>query len=180
MTPIHVWLIIYGLTLLAGVYAIYLTKFRASSIKRDGGEIVQDINKSFGLYLLLIGIYSMVTGVWSTTYRPFNAGLQIVVGDVWPLFGVISIILGLGTILKIDTRFLTYLLPIFGIIAIIYGIATAYYLKSVIGVLIYFLSGVAGLLMPWIDRRGIVTVNMILLAIAGILSIASGITLIFS
>jgi len=179
MTPLHIWLILYGLTLLAGAYAIYLTKLRVTSIRRDGGEVAQDLNKSFGLYLFFVGIYSLITGTWATASRPFTTGLQIVAGDIWPIFGIAALILGLGILLKVDVKFLTYILPIFGIIAIIYGIFTAYYLKSIIGVLIYFLSGIAGILMPWIDRKGISTLNVILLAIAGVLSIAAGIILLF-
>lgn len=175
MIPADIWGILYGLSLLTGAYFIYNTKLKAQKVARDGGTIVEDLHKSVGIFYSLIGLYSLITGIWATFAKPFSIKFNTILADLWPIFGLFSLFIGLSFLIKINEKYITNLIPVFGVIALIYGIIASYLIANPIISAIYILSGIAGILTPWINRRVFAISVLVLIIIAGLLSIGGGI-----
>lgn len=192
MDPLDLWLDVLGTTLLATAYWLYLNFASKASI-----GVKQAFNKSFGYFYIALGVYALASGLWATATWPFPSSYNLVFSDAWPLFGVALLLLGLalvkagaeaageeglhymrGALLGVAALSLVPFVYSFDIW--MYGLTNAPPLAG----LLFFAIGLAGLLSPLLTykkaAKGVAYLLMLLLVIAGLISLLIGVEAIFA
>lgn len=192
MDPLDLWLDVLGTTLLATAYWLYLNFASKASI-----GIKQAFNKSFGYFYIALGVYALASGLWATATWPLPSSYNLIFSDAWPLFGVALLLLGLvlvkagaeaageeglnymrGALLGVAALSLVPFVYSFDIW--MYGLTN----EPPLAGLLFFAIGLAGLLSPLLTYRkaakGVAYLLMLLLVVAGLVSLLIGVEAIFA
>ena len=192
MDPLDLWLDVLGTTLLATAYWVYLNFASKAPV-----SVKSTFNKSFGYFYLGLGIYALASGLWAAATWPLPSSYNLVFSDAWPLFGVALITLGLvvtrwgAEAFGDEGRY--YLLGgLIGVAALslvpfvysfdiwMYGLTT----EPPLAGLMFFAIGLAGLLSPLLAHKGaakpVAYLLILLLAVAGLISLFIGVGAIFA
>ncbi len=188
--PLDLWLDVLGTTLLATAYWLCLNFASKAPI---GAK--QAFNKSFGYFYIALGIYALASGLWATATWPFPSSYNLVFSDSWPLFGISLLILGLanikaevageegvhyvrGALAGVAALSLVPFVYAFDIWS--YGLTN----EPALAGLLFFAIGLAGLLSPLLTHKkaakGIAYLLMLLLVVAGLISLLIGVEAIFA
>ncbi|WP_069807142.1 DUF981 family protein [Vulcanisaeta thermophila] len=189
---LDIWLMTLGITLITSAYGVYMTFIRRPKVATDGAsETVQvtravyvEVSRVLGIFYTAVGVYALATGVWASITWPLPSSYNLMFSDAWPMFGFVSLMIGLALALGYDVRYLSIPLMLFGIPVIVYGAdILTYHLtrEPTLAAGMYILLGLALLLNPGVMlTRGNVSrymgyLVMMLLVLSGILAFVIGI-----
>lgn len=179
MDPLDLWLMLMGMTFLVLSFWVIDNFFR----KKNSG-----LSDGLSIALIVLGIYSLVTGIWATVTWPLPGSYNIVLMDAWPLFGIGLLTLGLSIRLNVNLRgallgiaVLSFPILIYGLVILSNGMTK----EPELAALMYITSSLAGLLSPLLTFGGTVSrtigiVIVLLLLIAAIISLVTGVGATFS
>lgn len=172
--PLDTWLMLLAATLFAAAAFVYFNFIRPLK------EQQEQLNRGFGTYFFVVGVYALATGVWATITWPFPGGYNIVLMDPWAIFGVACLILGLSLLLRVDFAFTSIPFAFLGILPVVHSLAILNYRMTKtpeITFLMYFLTGLATLLSPLLfykKNRTLAWLALVFLAIAGLIALYIG------
>lgn len=192
MDPLDIWLTTMGGVLLALAYWLYLNYLSKAQIDERIA-----VNRAFGVFLIIYGIYAMASGLWATFTWPFPGPYNILFSDAWPFFGVAALVLGLINYLKEfaapEGKTLHYIRgALIGVAAVslpplLYGLDIWMYgltKEPEIAGLMFVLIGLAGLLSPLLTvrrtQRGIAILLLIFIAVAALIALFIGVSAAFA
>ena len=199
MDTLDIWLMTLGITLITAAYGVFINFVRRPRIATDGSrvEVVErtqgvtaciNVNKCLSLFFISIGIYALATGLWASMTWPLPGPYNIVFSDAWPIFGLVTLMLGLAMYIGADLRYLAVPIALFSIPVIVYGVDILVHGLTnapLFASAMYILLGVAMLISPgaMLPRgnagRYVGVLVMILLILSGILAFYIGISATF-
>jgi putative membrane protein len=197
MDPLDMWLMVLGITLITAAYGVFenFVKRPSSAATNGSGtaieqrqQVVLDVNKHLSLFFIAVGIYALATGVWAAATWPFPGPYNIVFSDAWPIFGLVTLMLGLAMYVGVDLRYLSLPILLFGIPVIVYGIDILVHgltTEPLFASAMYLLLGIAMVISPgaMVPRgnigRYVGILVMILLILSGILAFFIGVSATF-
>lgn len=171
--PLDTWLMLLGATLLAAATFIYFNFIKPF-------KEVEQLNRGYGAFFTVVGIYALATGIWATITWPFPGPYNIVLMDPWAIFGVACLILGLSLLLRIDFAFTSIPFAFIGILPVVHGLAIlTYHLTKEPDAtfVMYFLTGLSVLLSPiFFNKKNkmLAWIGVALLIIAGLVALYIG------
>ena len=74
-----------------------------------------NVNKCLSLFFITVGIYALATGLWASMTWPLPGPYNLMYSDAWPIFGLVSLMLGLAMYLGVDLRYLSLPIALFSI-----------------------------------------------------------------
>ncbi len=199
MDTLDIWLMVLGITLITAAYGVFVNFVRRPRIVTDGSrvEVVEraqgvaaciNVNKCLSLFFISVGIYALATGLWASMTWPFPGSYNLVFSDAWPIFGLVTLMLGLAMYIGADLRYLAVPIVLFSIPVIVYGVDIFVHGLTnapLFASAMYILLGVAMLISPgaMLPRgnasRYVGVLVMILLILSGILAFYIGISATF-
>ncbi|BDR92011.1 DUF981 family protein [Vulcanisaeta souniana] len=199
MDTLDIWLMTLGITLITAAYGVFMIFVRRPRIATDGSRaetiertqgatVCININKCLSLFFISVGIYALATGLWATMTWPLPSSYNLVFSDAWPIFGLVSLMLGLAMYIGADLRYLALPIALFSIPVIVYGIDILVHgltTEPLFASAMYLFLGIAMLISPgaMLPRgnvsRYVGVLVMVLLILSGILAFFIGISATF-
>ncbi|ADY01990.1 hypothetical protein VMUT_1789 [Vulcanisaeta moutnovskia 768-28] len=197
--PLDIWLMILGITLITAAYGVFMNFIRRPRIAADGSraetvERIQgvtaciNINKCLSIFFISVGIYALITGLWASMTWPLPSSYNLVFSDAWPIFGLVTLMLGLAMYIGADLRYLALPIALFSIPVIVYGVDILVHgltTEPLFASAMYLFLGIAMLISPgaMLPRnnagRYVGVLVMVLLILSGILAFFIGISATF-
>ncbi|QOJ78629.1 DUF981 family protein [Infirmifilum lucidum] len=171
--PLDTWLMLLGATLLAAATFVYFNFIRPF-------KELENLNRGYGVFFLVVGVYALATGVWGTITWPMPGPYNIVIMDEWPIFGIACLVLGLALLLRLDFAFTSIPFAFIGILPVVHGAAIiAFRLtkQPEVAGLMYILTGLSVLLSPLLfykKRREVAWLALVFLVVAGLIALYIG------
>lgn len=162
MDTLDIWLMILGITLITAAYGVFMNFVRRPRIATDGSRVETmertqgvavclNVNKCLSLFFIGVGIYAMATGLWATMTWPLPGPYNLVFSDAWPIFGLVTLMLGLAMYVGVDLRYLALPIALFSIPVIVYGVDILVHgltTEPLFASAMYILLGLAMLISP--------------------------------
>ncbi|BCU68134.1 hypothetical protein HS7_15710 [Sulfolobales archaeon HS-7] len=128
-----IWLYVLGTSLAMSAIVVYTNALSPKRMSMRKGSLqssvsstsvynISDLNRSLGAYLIFAGIYSMATGIWASITWPLPSSYNLMFSDMWPLFGIASLMLGVALFLGWKLQYVTIPFAFLGIPVAVYGI----------------------------------------------------------
>jgi putative membrane protein len=197
---LDIWLMTLGITLITAAYGVFVNFVRRPTrIATDGSStttaqmerpvtVCLNVNKCLSLFFITVGIYALATGLWASMTWPLPGPYNLMFSDAWPIFGLVSLMLGLAMYLGVDLRYLSLPIALFSIPVIVYGVDILMHgltTEPLFASGMYILLGLAMLISPgaMLPRgnasRYVGAIVMILLILSGVLAFFIGISATF-
>ncbi len=196
---LDIWLMILGITLITAAYGVFMNFVRRPRIATDGSraEIIErtqgvaaciNVNKCLSLFFISVGIYALATGLWASITWPLPSSYNLVFSDAWPIFGLVSLMLGLTMHISADLRYLALPIALFSIPVIVYGVDILMHgltTEPLLASAMYLFLGTSMLISPGAmlpkgnTGRYVGALVMMLLILSGILAFFIGISATF-
>ncbi len=133
MDTLDIWLMTLGITLITAAYGVFMNFVRRPKIATDGARVETvertqgvtvclNVNRCLSLFFIGVGIYALTTGLWATMTWPLPGPYNLLFSDAWPIFGLVSLMLGLAMYIGADLRYLALPIALFSIPVIVYGV----------------------------------------------------------